>query len=193
MTVLEPVRHELDKDVPMQARDIVVNVPTITLQDTVAKAVQVMALGRLPGLIVVDERGRASMVLPGSQVLRLVVPASYQSEPALAHTIDEELVLVQQCPVVLARDLPGLADVAAGDLHRGLGLADQAALELAQLVQADARLLHPLLEGEQLLVAVDRLGGAAALQAALDEVQAPGDGRADQQVHDLFHGLYSPW
>ena len=89
-TILDPVTFEFDKDVPMQARDIVVSVPTITLQDTVAKAVQVMALGRLPGLIVVDDKGKPAMVLPGSQVLRLVVPATYQSEPALAHTIDEE-------------------------------------------------------------------------------------------------------
>jgi CBS domain-containing protein len=88
MTVVD-TRPELEI-VPMQARDIVVSVPTITLQDTVAKAIQVMALGRLPGLIVVDEAGRASLVLPGSQVLRLVVPQSYQSEPALAHTIDED-------------------------------------------------------------------------------------------------------
>jgi CBS domain-containing protein len=90
MTVVEATGPELDEVVPMQARDIVVSVPTITLQDTVAKAIQVMALGRLPGLIVVNDAGRASMVLPGSQVLRLVVPATYQSEPALAHTIDEE-------------------------------------------------------------------------------------------------------
>ncbi|HWM32996.1 MAG TPA: CBS domain-containing protein [Pseudolysinimonas sp.] len=89
-TILDPVTFEFDKDVPMQARDIAVSVPTITLQDTVAKAVQVMALGRLPGLIVVDAKGKPVMVLPGSQVLRLVVPATYQSEPALAHTIDEE-------------------------------------------------------------------------------------------------------
>jgi CBS domain-containing protein len=90
MTVVDATGPELDEVVPMQARDIVVSVPTITLQDTVAKAIQVMALGRLPGLIVVNDAGRASMVLPGSQVLRLVVPATYQSEPALAHTIDEE-------------------------------------------------------------------------------------------------------
>jgi CBS domain-containing protein len=89
-TILGPVTFELDKDLPMQARDIVVSVPTITLQDTVAKAVQVMALGRLPGLIVVDGKGKPAMVLPGSQVLRLVVPATYQSEPGLARAIDED-------------------------------------------------------------------------------------------------------
>jgi CBS domain-containing protein len=89
MTLLEARRRTHDGD-DMQARDIAVNVPTITVGDSVARAVRVMALGRLPGLIVVDDRGRPSMVLPGTQVLRLAVPTSFQSDPALARTIDEE-------------------------------------------------------------------------------------------------------
>lgn len=89
MTLLETLRRTHDWD-DMQARDIAVNVPTITANDSVARAVQVMALGRLPGLIVVDDQSRPSMVLPGTQVLRLAVPNSFQSDPALARTIDEE-------------------------------------------------------------------------------------------------------
>lgn len=87
MTLLDPI--QLERDLPMQARDIVVSVPTVTLDDSVGRAIQVMALSRLPGLVVVDDRGHASLVLPGSQVLRLVVPTSYQAEPGLARTIDE--------------------------------------------------------------------------------------------------------
>jgi CBS domain-containing protein len=73
----------------MQARDIAVQVPTVTVDDPVARAVQVMAVGRLPGLIVVDDRGRPRLVLPGTQVLRLAVPDEYQEDPALVRTIDE--------------------------------------------------------------------------------------------------------
>lgn len=73
----------------MQARDIAAAVPTITVRDSVTRAVQVMTLGRLPGLIVVDDDSRPSMVLAGTQVLRLAVPDSYQTEPALARTVDE--------------------------------------------------------------------------------------------------------
>ena len=90
MTLLDAELPDLEREPPMLARDIARSVPTVTLDDTVAKAIQVMALRRLPGLIVVDARGRASMVLPGSQVLRLVVPSSYQAEPRLARTIGEE-------------------------------------------------------------------------------------------------------
>ncbi len=89
MTVLDAIRIQNDRDDPMQARDIAVSVPTITTTDSVARAVQVMTLGRLPGLIVVDAMNRPTMVLPGSQVLKLAVPSSYQDDPALARAVDE--------------------------------------------------------------------------------------------------------
>ncbi|WP_405431264.1 CBS domain-containing protein [Micromonospora sp. NBC_00617] len=73
----------------MQAREIAVTVPTVTVRDSVAKAVRLMALNRLPGLIVVDDRGRPRTVLPGTQVLRLAVPRTYQEDSALARAIDE--------------------------------------------------------------------------------------------------------
>lgn len=73
----------------MQAGQIAVDVPTVTIQDSVAKALRLMALSRLPGLIVVDGRGRPQTVLPGTRVLRLAVPGSFQEDAALARTIDE--------------------------------------------------------------------------------------------------------
>ncbi len=73
----------------MQARDVVVNLPTVTLHDSVARAVRIMALNRMPGLIVVDDRRRPGWVLPGTQVLRLMVPGAFQEDPALARAIDE--------------------------------------------------------------------------------------------------------
>jgi CBS domain-containing protein len=73
----------------MQARDIAVNMPTITVNDPVTQAVQILVVGRLPGLIVVDAETRPWMVLPGSQVLRLTVPGSYQEDPSLARAVDE--------------------------------------------------------------------------------------------------------
>ncbi|GAA0982274.1 CBS domain-containing protein [Acrocarpospora macrocephala] len=76
-------------DDAMQARDIAVSLPTVTVGDSVVKAIRVMALGRLPGLIVVDDKARPRAVLPGTQVLRLAVPVPYQEDPGLARTIDE--------------------------------------------------------------------------------------------------------
>lgn len=73
----------------MQARDLAVNIPTVTVHDPVAEAVRVMVVDRLPGLVVVDDMKRPRMVLPGTQVLRLAVPESYQQDPPLARAIDE--------------------------------------------------------------------------------------------------------
>jgi CBS domain-containing protein len=73
----------------MKARDIAVTMPTLTVDDPVLEVVRVMVVRRLPGLILVDERSRPSVVLPGTQVLRLAVPSSFQDDPALARTIDE--------------------------------------------------------------------------------------------------------
>lgn len=73
----------------MRASDIAANVPTVTVDDPVTKAVRLMAVRRLPGLVVVDERMRPSTVLPGTQVLRLAVPDSYQEDPALTRVVDE--------------------------------------------------------------------------------------------------------
>ena len=73
----------------MQASDIAVEVPTVSLDDPVTKAVKIMADRLLPGLIVVDQAYRPRAVLPGSQVLRMIVAHNYQRDPALARTIDE--------------------------------------------------------------------------------------------------------
>jgi CBS domain-containing protein len=87
-TSVEHVGHT-ERATAMQARDIAIHVPTVTVADPVAQAVRVMAVSRLPGLIVVDDRRRPWLVLPGTQVLRLAVPGSYQEDPALVRTVDE--------------------------------------------------------------------------------------------------------
>lgn len=81
---------QVGRDGAMQARDIAVALPTVTAADPVAKAVRVMAVGRLPGLIVVDASGRPAAVLPGSQVLRLSIPAAVLDDPVLSRIVDEE-------------------------------------------------------------------------------------------------------
>ncbi|WP_446666044.1 CBS domain-containing protein [Flexivirga sp. B27] len=73
----------------MQAGDIAAHVPTVTVDDEVIRAVRMMAVSRIPGLIVVDDAARPVTVIPGSQVLRLMVPDSYRDDPALVRTVDE--------------------------------------------------------------------------------------------------------
>lgn len=73
----------------MQAHEIAISLPTVRVGDPVAKAVRMMVVKRLPGMIVVDDNRRPIAVLPGTQVLRLAIPTSYQTDPALARTVDE--------------------------------------------------------------------------------------------------------
>lgn len=73
----------------MQARDIAVKLPTVTVHDRVTKAIQIMVLNRMPGLVVVDDSRRPAAVLPGTDVLRLAIPRAYHEDPALTRIVDE--------------------------------------------------------------------------------------------------------
>ncbi len=159
MTVIDAIRIQTDREHSMQARDIAVPVPTITANDSVARAVQVMTLGRLPGLIVVDEVGKPAMVLPGSQVLRLAIPSSYQDDPALARVIDEQhadrfwLELTQQSVHDVLPDKPSKPASVRADAN---------VLEVAALM---ARIRSPL-------VAVVDLDGTLLGAITLDSLLA---------------------
>ncbi|MET7328414.1 CBS domain-containing protein [Nonomuraea sp. NPDC005650] len=144
----------------MRARDLAVDYPTVTLDTPALEAARLLAEQDLPGLILVDPDGRPLSILPGTQVLRLAVPAYCQDDPALARVVDEahaDLFLrrlggrtVRECLPEQPKELP-VTDMKA------------TVLELAALM---ARTRSPL-------VAVTdggRLVGAVTLQSLLDHV-----------------------
>jgi CBS domain-containing protein len=73
----------------MRAGDIATPYPIVNLSTPALQAARLIAEQNLPGLIVVDDRGRPRTVLPGTQVLRMAVPGYIQEDPALARVIDE--------------------------------------------------------------------------------------------------------
>lgn len=73
----------------MRASDLAVEFPVVSLDTAALEAARLLADQNLPGLVVVDERNRPVTILPGTQVLQLIVPAYYQEDPALARVIDE--------------------------------------------------------------------------------------------------------
>ena len=74
----------------MLARDLAdPDFPTVGLDHDAAAAARQLAERRLPGLVVVDDAGRPHSVLPGSQVLRFVIPGYVQDDPMLARVYDE--------------------------------------------------------------------------------------------------------
>jgi len=73
----------------MRAGELVEEYPLVGLDDDAFGAARMLAERRLPGLIVVDDRGHPYTVLPGSQVLRFVIPKYVQEDIALARVFDE--------------------------------------------------------------------------------------------------------
>ncbi len=73
----------------MHASELAEDVPTVTRQTTALEAAGVIAEHRLAGLIVADADGVPVAVVPGTQVLKLVVPRYVREDPSLAHVYDE--------------------------------------------------------------------------------------------------------
>lgn len=73
----------------MRARDLAREQPTVNLDTSAVDAAQLLADTNLPGLVVLDEDGRPSTVLSGTEVLRMVLPRYYTDDPTLVHVIDE--------------------------------------------------------------------------------------------------------
>lgn len=74
----------------MRARDLAQQFPTVSLDTDAMAAAQVLRHERLAGLIVLDKDGKPYTVLPGSQVLRFLVPPYVQDDPRLARVYDEK-------------------------------------------------------------------------------------------------------
>jgi predicted transcriptional regulator len=73
----------------MRAGEVAVPMSTVTLSTPAREAVRLLAAQDLPGLVVVDVKGRPLTVLAGTQVLRMALPAYCQDDPALARVIEE--------------------------------------------------------------------------------------------------------
>ncbi len=73
----------------MRAADLAEQIPTVTSDMTGAEAARVVAEYRLSGIVVADRAGHPVAVIPGSQLLALVLPRYVLDDPTLAHVYDE--------------------------------------------------------------------------------------------------------
>jgi CBS domain-containing protein len=125
----------------MRARTLAVDYPLVRLSDDALATARLMAQQRLPGVVVVDDRGHPMAVLPGSQVLRFLIPAYVQDDPSLARVYDERTA--DACAAALrGRQVSDL--LPARDKHAEQPIVDPDAtvMECAVLM---ARLRSPLL------------------------------------------------
>ena len=73
----------------MHAGDLAAPYPTVRLDADGLTAARLLTEHNRPGLIVVDEHDHPVAVLPGSQVLRMMIPSYVQDDPTLARVLDE--------------------------------------------------------------------------------------------------------
>lgn len=147
----------------MRAGDLARPYPTVGLTTPALDAARLLAANDLPGLIVLDERGRPSRVLPGTQVLRLAVPRYVQDDPTLARVVDEAHADAF-CGKLAGHTVRELLPTTADGVVRELPVvtADATVLEVAALM---ARTRSPLVA----VVAkpVDKAGGDAGMLGAI--------------------------
>ncbi len=146
----------------MRARDLLTPFPTVTPDTTVGEAARLLAGQDLPGLIVVDDEGQPTSILPGTQVLRLAVPIYAQDDPALARVVDEA-----HADAFLRPHADRPVREAMPQQPRELPVTDPDAtvLEVAALM---ARTRSPLVA----VVDEDGLAGAVTLQTLMDRLVA---------------------
>jgi CBS domain-containing protein len=73
----------------VRAEQLAEQVPTVRRETTGAEAARVVAEYRLSGLVVAGDDGVPIAVIPGSQLLGLVLPQYVREDPRLAHAYDE--------------------------------------------------------------------------------------------------------
>jgi CBS domain-containing protein len=141
------------------ARDLAVPCASIGMDDDAMDAVRLMADNHLPGVVVCEPDGRPTRILPGSQVLRFVVPRYVQDDPALARVLGEraaERLLGELTGRKVRELLP-----ARPDTDLAVANPDDTVLELAALM---ARLHSPLVA----VVEDGLLTGCVTLPRVLD-------------------------
>jgi CBS domain-containing protein len=147
----------------VNARELAEPCPSIGLEDDVSAAVRLMAQQRRPGIVVCDADGRPVRILPGTQVLRFVIPRYLQDDAALARVIGEPAAtqLLGELSGTKVRQV--LSDPPEVDL--AVARPDDTELELAVLM---ARTHSPLVA----VVEDDRLIGCVTLPRLLDALLA---------------------
>ena len=153
----------------MTARKLVQPFPVVTPDTDAMEAAQTMAAQHLPGLIVCREDGRPYTILPGSQVLRFLIPTYVQDNPRLARALDDEASdeLCRKLVRSTVRDLlpepPDLDELPVVDI-------DATALEVAAVM---ARMHTPLVAVVDDQDGGNRVIGAITASRLLDHLLPP--------------------
>ncbi len=137
----------------MLARDLAQPFPTVGLDSDALDAARTLAEDRLPGLIVLDDDGLPYTVLPGTQVLRFVVPTYVQEDPALARAYDEKSA-DELCSRLASRPVRDLLPKRKDMLDLPVVAADATAIEVAAVMASMHSPLVAVVDEKTLLGAI---------------------------------------
>ena len=154
----------------VQAHELAKPYPTVRLDTDATEAARLLTEHGRPGLIVVDDHDHPIAVLPGSQVLRMVIPRYVQDDPTLARVLDEDFA-DQMCTLLAEKSV---ADLMPTDkIPLPVVAPDDTVLEIAAKMAAARSPLVAVVEDDtktsRLLGAVvvsDLLGRVLPLQTA---------------------------
>lgn len=117
-----------------------------------------------PGLIVVDEHEHPIAVLPGSQVLRHLVPRYVQEDPTLARVVDEDFA-DKMCQSLATRTVKDL--LPAEKVPPPVVAPDDTVLEIAAIMAASRSPLVAVVEGRSKTARMTGAISAAQLLARI--------------------------
>jgi CBS domain-containing protein len=129
----------------VQARDLAQAYPTVRMETDALTAARLLTEHNRPGLIVVDEHDHPVAVLPGSQVLRVMIPPYVQDDPALARVLDEKFA-DSMCSALAERTVAELVPKDKPPLP--VANDDDTVLELAAMMAANRSPLVAVLDGK---------------------------------------------
>lgn len=118
----------------MRAAELATDYPTVTLDSDALEAARMLAVQKLPGVLVVDADGAPYAVLPASRLVKLLVPAYVIEDPALAAVVDEHHA-DRLCQALVSRSVADtLPNEPRERTKASVADADDTALEVAALM-----------------------------------------------------------
>jgi CBS domain-containing protein len=146
------------------ARDLAAAYPTVGLHSGAVEAARLLTEQDRPGLIVVDEHDHPVAVLPGSQVLRLLIPGYIRDDRTLAGVVDQDFV-DHMCDALEDKTV---AELLPKDRSRlPVVEPDDSVLEVAALMAAERSPIVAVVDGS---VRSAPILGAITLPAILREL-----------------------
>lgn len=136
----------------MRARELARPFPTVTLATDALVAAATMARRNLPGLVVLDDKGRPFAVVPAAQVLQFVIPGYVQDDPHLARVYDEDAA-DSFCRKLATVSIGDVLEVQRGDDHQPPPIVDGDAtmIEVAAVMARSRSPLAVVVDGDDII------------------------------------------